>query len=143
MTVMEALKKIPVYPESVSLPGEVKIKLASYCQLCEDDRRRISWISQEAKDEFLSKSEPLSKQKQSTEQEQSSKQEAKSAKNKPYTAFGKTQTLHEWADEYGIKFNTLYSRIKLYGMDLEKALTKPKQTNEEKFKPRPFGRNHS
>lgn len=32
--------------------------------------------------------------------------------------------------------NTLNSRIRLYGMSLEEALTKPKQTNEEKVRPR-------
>lgn len=39
------------------------------------------------------------------------------------TAFGKTQTLKEWSDEVGIKFDTLERRINKYGWEPEKALT--------------------
>lgn len=40
------------------------------------------------------------------------------------TAFGKTQTLKEWADEYNLKYDTLHARIKYYGMSVEEALTR-------------------
>ena len=40
------------------------------------------------------------------------------------TAFGKTQTIKEWSEETGIKYDTLHARIKYYGWDPEKALTK-------------------
>lgn len=41
------------------------------------------------------------------------------------TAFGKTQTLKEWADEIGIKYDTLERRINAYGWPVEKALKTP------------------
>lgn len=39
------------------------------------------------------------------------------------TAFGKTQTIKEWADETGLKYDTIHARIKYYGWSAEKALT--------------------
>ena len=41
------------------------------------------------------------------------------------TAFGKTQTISEWADEVGMNYYTLWSRIYGSGWDAEKALTTP------------------
>ena len=40
------------------------------------------------------------------------------------TAFGKTQTIKEWSEETGIKYDTIHARIKYYGWDAEKALSK-------------------
>lgn len=39
------------------------------------------------------------------------------------TAFGKTQTIKEWADESGINYDTIERRINQYGWDAEKAVT--------------------
>lgn len=38
---------------------------------------------------------------------------------------GKTQTIKEWADELGFKYDTLHSRIMYYKWSVEKALTTP------------------
>ena len=43
------------------------------------------------------------------------------------TAFGKTQTIKEWADETGIKYDTIERRINQYGYTPEEALTKKKR----------------
>ena len=44
------------------------------------------------------------------------------------TAFGKTQTIKEWADESGLKYDTIERRINLYGWTSEEAVTiKPHQ----------------
>lgn len=44
------------------------------------------------------------------------------------TAFGKTQTIKEWSDETGIKYDTIERRINAYGWSAEKAVsTKPKR----------------
>lgn len=40
------------------------------------------------------------------------------------TAFGKTQTIKEWSEEIGIKYDTIHARIKYYGWDAEKVLSK-------------------
>lgn len=40
------------------------------------------------------------------------------------TAFGKTQTIKEWADETGIKYDTIQARIKYYGWSGEDAVSK-------------------
>lgn len=40
------------------------------------------------------------------------------------TAFGKTQTIKEWADETGIKYDTIQARIKYYGWTGEDAVSK-------------------
>lgn len=42
------------------------------------------------------------------------------------TAFGRTQTYHEWAAEFGIPKNAIANRVSR-GMTLEEALTKPIQ----------------
>lgn len=39
------------------------------------------------------------------------------------TAFGKTQSLKEWAEELGVKYATLRGRVSRVGWDVEKALT--------------------
>ena len=39
------------------------------------------------------------------------------------TAFGKTQTIKEWADESGLKYNTIERRINQYGWTAEEAVT--------------------
>ena len=39
------------------------------------------------------------------------------------SAFGRKQTLQDWAREFGLKYATLLTRIKKKGMTLEKALT--------------------
>lgn len=41
-----------------------------------------------------------------------------------YTAFGKTQSLPDWCDEYAISKRVVYDRITKYGWTLEDALTK-------------------
>jgi len=43
-----------------------------------------------------------------------------------YEAFGKKQTMQEWADEIGISKQVLFRKYHWSGDDLEKALTKPK-----------------
>lgn len=39
------------------------------------------------------------------------------------TAFGKTQTISEWAKESGLKYDTIERRINQYGWDAERAVT--------------------
>lgn len=39
------------------------------------------------------------------------------------TAFGRTMTLKEWADESGLKYDTIERRINQYNWDPEKAVT--------------------
>ena len=36
-----------------------------------------------------------------------------------------TKTIAEWADEFGMDYDTLHARIKYYGWSIEKALTTP------------------
>ena len=44
------------------------------------------------------------------------------------TAFGKTQTIKEWADESGLKYDTIERRINQYGWNAEDAVSvKPHQ----------------
>ena len=45
--------------------------------------------------------------------------------NRLYEYNGQTKTLHQWADEYGIKYKTLWMRVNTYHWPLEKALNKP------------------
>lgn len=40
------------------------------------------------------------------------------------TAFGKTQTIKEWSDESGIKYDTIERRINQYGWSAEDAVTR-------------------
>lgn len=42
------------------------------------------------------------------------------------TAFGKTQTIAEWAEETGIKYDTIERRINSYEWDPERAVSKKK-----------------
>lgn len=42
-----------------------------------------------------------------------------------YTGFGKTQSLPDWCDEYGINLEMVRRRIKRYGWTLDAALTTP------------------
>lgn len=41
------------------------------------------------------------------------------------TAFGKTQTIKEWADEYGLKYDTLERRLNGYHWPAERAISEP------------------
>lgn len=41
--------------------------------------------------------------------------------NRMVTHNGKTQTIKQWADELGINYNTLYTRLVQYGWTVEKA----------------------
>lgn len=58
----------------------------------------------------------------------------KQTKNHKITAFGKTQTLSEWADEYNLNWSTLRKRIINLNWTIEKALTKPPHHYEKKDK---------
>lgn len=40
------------------------------------------------------------------------------------TAFGKTQTIKEWADETGLKYDTIHARVMYYGWSGEEAVTR-------------------
>ena len=42
-----------------------------------------------------------------------------------YTAFGEQHTVWEWSQIYGIRYKTLYERIRRSGMTMEEALTRP------------------
>lgn len=46
-----------------------------------------------------------------------------------YDAFGKSQILSAWGEEYNIGKNTIYARIKL-GWDIEKAISTPVREKE-------------
>ena len=45
--------------------------------------------------------------------------------NRYITYKGQTKTIHEFADEYGIKYTTLWARINTYHWDVEKAIKTP------------------
>ena len=124
-SMMDILNLIPVYPETTRLNANKKIALASELGICEDDKGRISWISEEAKKDAIEKRTLLKTQKTLTNKKE----------KKLYSAFGRSQTLHEWADEYNMLYQTLCSRINTYGISLEEALTRPKQTNKDKVRP--------
>lgn len=47
--------------------------------------------------------------------------------NHMLTAFGKTQTIKEWADETGIKYDTIERRINAYGWSPEEAVSTTKR----------------
>lgn len=127
MTTREALKMIPVYPESIKIPDNIRMSLDSKYPICEDEKCRLSWISQEAKDSMLNERIPKKKFKV--------KRKKTIEKNKLYDAFGKSKTLREWSEEYDINYHTLNSRIRMYGMTLEEALTRPKQIKADKVRP--------
>ena len=124
-SMMDILNLIPVYPETTRLNANRKMALASELGICEDDKGRISWISEEAKKNAIEKRTLLKTQKTLTNKKE----------KKLYSAFGRSQTLHEWADEYNMLYQTLCSRINTYGISLEEALTRPKQTNKDKVRP--------
>ena len=129
VSMMDILNLIPVYPETIRLNANRKMALASELGICEDDKGRVSWISEEAKKNAIEKRILLKTQKIL------SKTLPNKNKNKLYSAFGRSQTLHEWADEYNMLYQTLCSRINTYGISLEEALTKPKQTSKDKVRP--------
>ena len=124
-SMMDILNLIPVYPETTRLNANRKMALASELGICEDDKGRISWISEEAKKDAIEKRTLLKTQKTLS----------KKKEKKLYSAFGRSQTLHEWADEYNMLYQTLCSRINTYGISLEEALTRPKQTSKDKARP--------
>ena len=124
-SMMDILNLIPVYPETTRLNANKKMALASELGICEDDKGRISWISEEAKKNAIEKRTLLKTQKILPNKKE----------KKLYSAFGRSQTLHEWADEYNMLYQTLCSRINTYGISLEEALTRPKQTNKDKVRP--------
>lgn len=122
---MDILNLIPVYPKTTRLNANKKMALASELGICEDDKGRISWISEEAKKDAIEKRTLLKTQKTLPNKKE----------KKLYSAFGRSQTLHEWADEYNMLYQTLCSRINTYGISLEEALTRPKQTSKDKVRP--------
>lgn len=124
-SMMDILNLIPVYPETTRLNANRKMALASELGICEDDKGRISWISEEAKKDAIEKRTLLKTQKTLS----------KKKEKKLYSAFGRSQTLHEWADEYNMLYQTLCSRINTYGISLKEALTRPKQTSKDKVRP--------
>ena len=124
-SMMVILNLIPVYPETTRLNANRKMALASELGICEDDKGRISWISEEAKKNAIEKRTLLKAQKTLPNKKE----------KKLYSAFGRSQTLHEWADEYNMLYQTLCSRINTYGISLEEALTRPKQTSKDKVRP--------
>ena len=124
-TMMDILNLIPVYPKTTRLNANKKMALASELGICEDDKGRISWISEEAKKNAIEKRTLLKTQKTLPNKKE----------KKLYSAFGRSQTLHEWADEYNMLYQTLCSRINTYGISLEEALTRPKQTSKDKVRP--------
>ena len=128
-SMMDILNLIPVYPETTRLNANRKMALASELGICEDDKGRISWISEEDKKNAIEKRTLLKTQKTLP------KTLPNKNKNKLYSAFGRSQTLHEWADEYNMLYQTLCSRINTYGISLEEALTRPKQTSKDKVRP--------
>lgn len=124
-SMMDILNLIPVYPKTTRLNANKKMALASELGICEDDKGRISWISEEAKKNAIEKRTLLKTQKILPNKKE----------KKLYSAFGRSQTLHEWADEYNMLYQTLCSRINTYGISLEEALTRPKQTSKDKVRP--------
>ena len=124
-SMMDILNLIPVYPKTTRLNANKKMALASELGICEDDKGRISWISEEAKKNAIEKRTLLKTQKTLPNKKE----------KKLYSAFGRSQTLHEWADEYNMLYQTLCSRINTYGISLEEALTRPKQTSKDKGRP--------
>ena len=55
VSMMDILNLIPVYPETTRLSQNKKMALASELGICEDDKGRISWISEEAKKNAIEK----------------------------------------------------------------------------------------
>lgn len=51
--VLTILKKIPVYPESMKVRQQDSDHFDSFAPLYEDDDGNVSYVSQEAKEEYL------------------------------------------------------------------------------------------
>jgi hypothetical protein len=51
-------------------------------------------------------------------------------RSKEVTAFGKTQSLSAWAEEYNMKYSTLRARIAKWGLPIEIALKLPVKRNK-------------
>jgi hypothetical protein len=49
-------------------------------------------------------------------------QSRNTARSRKLTALGKTQTIAEWAEETGINYGTIWSRVSQYGWDAERAV---------------------
>jgi len=47
---------------------------------------------------------------------------------------GKTQSLKAWSEELGLNLGTLWERIKVWGWDIERALTQPPANKEENMR---------
>jgi hypothetical protein len=47
--------------------------------------------------------------------------------NRLLTAFGRTQSVAQWADEIGLPWTTIRGRIEKYGWSVEDAVSRPKQ----------------
>ena len=47
--------------------------------------------------------------------------------SKYYEAFGERHSIWEWSQMYGMRYKTLYERIRRSGMTMEEALTRPLQ----------------
>ena len=84
VSMMDILNLIPVYPETTRLNANKKMALASELGICEDDKGRISWISEEAKKDAIEKRTLLKTQKTLPNKKE----------KKLYSAFGRSQTLH-------------------------------------------------
>lgn len=52
-------------------------------------------------------------------------------KDGKYEINGERKTLHQWCDCYGVSYQTVASRLNLYGWDLIKALTVPPKTQKK------------
>lgn len=56
--ILELLKQIPIYPDGVKFNKNKQcVNFGSDTPICEDDDGFFSWISQEAKDEYMRKVE--------------------------------------------------------------------------------------
>ena len=60
----------------------------------------------------------------------SKEQQRNTRNNRMETYKRKTQCIAVWAEEYGIPYNTLWSRLYMYGWSMEKALTIPIKAGE-------------
>lgn len=93
----------------------------------EDARRRISESltgKVQAQDTVDKRSAKLKGQKRTGETIERLREVHRARNNtQSIEAFGRSQTLRDWADEYGVNKGTLSNRIKRGGMTLEEALT--------------------
>lgn len=51
----EILERIPVYPQSIYIPNKINCNFAVDIPLCEGKEGNISFVSQEAKDNYINK----------------------------------------------------------------------------------------